>query len=106
MPNVKHALNSFVSFIFQVHLEDNQLRDLSANTFSGLSNLSRVDLRRNLLEKFPLNALALTLTPSDADADARPKAEFLLEGNPLRCDCEMEWVQRINQLAQKQPRYS
>ena len=28
-----------------------------------------------------------------------------LSNNPLECDCEMEWLQRINSLAAKSPRY-
>ena len=26
--------------------------------------------------------------------------EFLIAGNPFFCDCEMEWLQKINQLSQ------
>ncbi len=31
-------------------------------------------------------------------------AEFYLSGNPLSCDCEMEWLKRINKLAEEAPR--
>ena len=30
--------------------------------------------------------------------------DFFLGGNPLSCDCEMEWLKRINQLSAKAPR--
>ena len=30
--------------------------------------------------------------------------DFFLGGNPLSCDCEMEWLKRINRLSSKAPR--
>ena len=84
--------------------------------FNGLVNLTMVNLTYNRLETFPLSALTLSLGKSIFIGNKSVKLSFLiyadhgtlmlaLSENPLECDCEMEWLQRINSLAAKSPRY-
>jgi Leucine-rich repeat (LRR) protein len=47
-------------FLFQIQADSNVLSELAANTFSGLSNLTTVNLTNNRLEKFSINSLAIT----------------------------------------------
>ena len=45
----------------EVIADHNQIVELAPNTFSGLANLTGVDLTHNRLRTFPLSALTLTL---------------------------------------------
>ena len=60
-------------------------------TFFRKDNLTRVDLYANHIADLDQNALRISPT-----SDGRPLPEFYIGGNPFRCDCNMEWVQRIN----------
>ena len=44
---------------FQIQADFNVISELAANTFSGLSNLTTVNLTHNRLEKFAINSLTL-----------------------------------------------
>ena len=48
-------------FLFQIYADRNLISEVGANTFSDLSNLTKINLTGNRLDKFPLNALALQL---------------------------------------------
>uniref|UniRef100_A0A0P5S831 Toll receptor 13 n=1 Tax=Daphnia magna TaxID=35525 RepID=A0A0P5S831_9CRUS len=72
-------------------LSDNQISVVEPNTFVDKANLSRVDLYGNQLVTLNLNALRLS-------PDVQVLPEFYLGGNPFQCDCDMEWLQRINAL--------
>ena len=41
---------------------------------------------------------------TEVSSKSRNPVDFLLGGNPLSCDCEMEWLKRINRLSGKAPR--
>jgi Leucine-rich repeat (LRR) protein len=77
-----------------LRLSHNRLKRIAPDTFSRSSHLRRVELIGNQLENIPLNALRLPPFPV-----SRPLPEFFLGGNPFLCDCEMEWLTRINQLS-------
>lgn len=89
----RQALQSSLQTILADH---NDIFELAANTFSDLTNLTLVNLTHNQLEKFPFSALAISLNHGST--------RMHLSGNPLVCDCEMEWLQRINRLADTSPR--
>ena len=47
--------------MFQISLQNNAISEVAANTFLGLANLTKVDLRYNQIEKFAsINSLALS----------------------------------------------
>ena len=46
---------------FQIQADFNVISELAANTFSGLSNLTTVNLTHNRLEKFAINSLTLRI---------------------------------------------
>ena len=96
--------------------DHNQIVELAPNSFAGLANLTTVNLKHNQLRTFPLSALALTLGKILCYIK-RASLYFIiihtsdhgytlvsLSNNPLECDCQMEWIQRINSLAAKSPR--
>lgn len=76
-------------------INDNRITRVQPFTFLKKHNLSRVDLFGNNIQIMDLSALRLSPYPVD-----RNLPEFYLGGNPFQCDCNMEWLQRINHLDQ------
>ncbi|XP_064121443.1 toll-like receptor Tollo [Macrobrachium nipponense] len=74
-------------------LNDNKISVVEPFTFFKKVNLTRVDLYANQLSKMDMSALRLTKLPPE-----KSLPEFYLGGNPFVCDCNMEWLQRINGL--------
>lgn len=91
---------SLVPSLKELKFQSNLIEEFAPNTLIGLSNLTSVNLSNNRLSKFSLNSLALTRE----QAENTDQVELFLAGNPIVCDCEMEWLQRINDLAQRAPR--
>ncbi len=69
----------------------NQLKHVAPDTFSRATRLRRVELTKNNLAKLPLSALRFPPVSGN-----KPPPEFYLGGNPFLCDCEMEWLTRVN----------
>ncbi|XP_043213540.1 toll-like receptor 6 [Amphibalanus amphitrite] len=67
-------------------LAGNRLETVEPGTFEAKRRLVRVDLSANQLSQ--LDAQAVRLPDDHGD---RP-ADLLLGGNPLLCDCSMDWV--------------
>ncbi|XP_023239365.1 toll-like receptor Tollo [Centruroides sculpturatus] len=76
-----------------VFLNNNRIRNIQPFTFMGKANLTRVDLTNNNLETLEMNAFRLSEV-----ATRRPLPEFSVAQNPYKCDCNMEWLQRIGTL--------
>jgi len=74
-------------------LSNNQISFISPLTFMNKYNLSYVDLTHNSLKSLDINAFRLTPVMSE-----RSLPIFKVSSNPFFCDCNMEWVQRINNL--------
>ena len=72
-------------------LNDNLISTVQPYTFFRKDNLTRVDLYANHISDLDQNAMRISAT-----SDARPLPEFYIGGNPFQCDCNMEWIQRIN----------
>lgn len=77
-----------------IYLNDNLIHTIKPNTFLMKSNLSRVVLYSNKLERIDLAALVLQSVP-----EGKELPQFYIGSNPFFCDCTMEWLQRINQLS-------
>ncbi|VVC27182.1 Hypothetical protein CINCED_3A004293 [Cinara cedri] len=75
-------------------MNDNQIMTVETGTFLKKANITRADMYSNQIGQLDINALRLTPVHSD-----RPLPEFYIGGNPFQCDCKMEWLQRINLLA-------
>lgn len=83
--------------IFQIIFDNNEIHELAPNTFADMENLTNVDLTNNKIQKFPLNSLTI-------NTQLESGAQIQLLGNPVVCDCEMEWIQRIPKLAAESPK--
>lgn len=72
-------------------LNNNNLTSILPMTFATKVNLKHVDLRYNRLSSLDMNAFRFKSIPS-----SRPLPHFLISNNPFYCDCNMEWLQRVN----------
>lgn len=80
--------------IEDVLLNNNKIKIVSAGTFLNKYRLQKVILYGNEIENMDLAALALTPIATDRDLP-----QFYIGNNSFYCDCNMEWLLRINQLA-------
>ncbi|XP_052870843.1 toll-like receptor Tollo [Anopheles cruzii] len=86
--------SSFPQNIETILLNNNELEEIAPETFTGKVNIVKVVLYGNRLRRIEMASLALTPMP-----DTRVLPEFYLGDNLIHCDCSMEWLQRINELA-------
>lgn len=89
--------NSIPNSVELVFLNDNQIRHIEPHTFINKENLTRCDLYANHLQA--LDVKALRILPIDVK---RSLPEFYIGGNPFVCDCNIEWLQKINQQKSRQ----
>ncbi|KAH8371819.1 hypothetical protein KR093_008984 [Drosophila rubida] len=81
-----------------LYLNDNQIAKIQPYTFFKKPNLTRVDLTRNQLTTLEPNALRLSPVAED-----RALPEFYIGHNAYRCDCQLDWLQKINRESRTQP---
>ncbi|KAF7270671.1 hypothetical protein GWI33_016392 [Rhynchophorus ferrugineus] len=92
------AIPNSVEVLF---LNDNRISKVQSYTFFKKPNLTRVDLFGNQITSLDPNALRISAVPPERDLP-----EFYIGGNPYKCDCTMEWLQKANAAsrARTQPR--
>ncbi|BFF96474.1 toll-like receptor Tollo [Drosophila madeirensis] len=81
-----------------LYLNDNQISKIQPYTFFKKPNLTRVDLVRNKLTTLEPNALRLSPIAEDHDIP-----EFYIGHNAYECDCNLDWLQKINRESRTQP---
>lgn len=74
-----------------LYLNDNLISKVQSYTFFKKPNLTRVDLFGNKITSLDPNSLRISAVPQD-----KTVPEFFIGGNPLECDCTMDWLQKIN----------
>lgn len=74
-----------------LYLNDNLISKVQSYTFFKKPNLTRVDLYGNKITSLDPNSLRISAVPQD-----KTVPEFFIGGNPLECDCTMDWLQKIN----------
>ncbi|ETN67760.1 hypothetical protein AND_000432 [Anopheles darlingi] len=65
--------------------------------FMHKTNLTRVDLYANQLTSLDVKALRLQPIPEEKQIP-----EFYIGGNPFICDCNIDWLQKINHVTSRQ----
>jgi len=75
-------------------LNKNKIRSVAVGTFSQKPNLQKVVLHDNEIRKLEVAALGLQPVPENKELPA-----FYIGNNPILCDCTMEWLPRINEMA-------
>lgn len=74
-----------------LYLNDNLISKVQSYTFFKKPNLTRVDLYGNKITSLDPNSLRISAVPQDKSVP-----EFFIGGNPLECDCTMDWLQKVN----------
>uniref|UniRef100_A0A1B0DPS3 Uncharacterized protein n=1 Tax=Phlebotomus papatasi TaxID=29031 RepID=A0A1B0DPS3_PHLPP len=91
------APNNIPNSIELLFLNDNLITQVEPHTFMHKPNLTRVDLYANQITGLELKALRLLPIPA-----TKSLPEFYIGGNPFVCDCNIEWLQKINQQSTRQ----
>ncbi|XP_017065754.1 toll-like receptor Tollo [Drosophila eugracilis] len=81
-----------------LYLNDNLISKIQPYTFFKKPNLTRVDLVRNRLTTLEPNALRLSPIAED-----REIPEFYIGHNAYECDCNLDWLQKVNRESRTQP---
>lgn len=89
----KVTQSSVPNSIELLFFNDNLITTVEPHTFMHKTNLTRVDLYANQITS--LDVKALRLLPV---TEGRPLPEFYIGGNPFICDCNIDWLQKINQV--------
>lgn len=74
-----------------LYLNDNLISKVQSYTFFKKPNLTRVDLYGNKITSLDPNSLRISAVPQDKSVP-----DFFIGGNPLECDCTMDWLQKVN----------
>ncbi|XP_047990471.1 LOW QUALITY PROTEIN: toll-like receptor 7 [Leguminivora glycinivorella] len=82
------AIPNSVELLF---INNNYLNNIHVNTFYEKKNLTRVDMYANEIVHLDQNSLRLAPVPTN-----KTLPEFYIGGNPIKCDCTMEWLQIVN----------
>ncbi|CAL4124847.1 unnamed protein product, partial [Meganyctiphanes norvegica] len=75
-------------------VNSNRITQIAPGAFSEKINISMVDLFDNLLSKIDLTSINLPLVSKNTNVP-----EFYIGGNPIFCDCHMEWMHRIHKIS-------
>ena len=86
---VKLESNSFPAAVETLLLNDNKISQVAPYAFFHLTKLVKADLSVNEISSLTENSLRLS-----TDSVATPS--FNLGGNPIACNCHMQWFQNIN----------
>ncbi|XP_022129543.2 toll-like receptor 7 [Pieris rapae] len=74
-------------------INNNRITNVQVNTFIEKRNLTRVDMYQNSITQLDLNSLRLYPVSLN-----KSLPEFYIGGNPIDCDCSMEWLPLINNM--------
>lgn len=83
--------SSIPNSVQMLYLNDNLISKVQSYTFFKKPNLTRVDLFGNKITILEQNSLRISAVPQN-----KALPEFFIGGNPLECDCTMDWLQKVN----------
>ncbi|KAH8404464.1 hypothetical protein KR222_003578, partial [Zaprionus bogoriensis] len=89
--------NSIPNSIELLFLNDNLITTVDPDTFMHKSNLTRVDLYANQISTLDIKSLRILPV-----VEHRSLPEFYIGGNPFTCDCNIDWLQKINHITSRQ----
>ena len=81
---------TFLGSLETLLLNDNKITTIAPYTFFHQTKLVKVDLSVNEIASFSENALRLS-------TDIQSLPQFNLGGNPIACDCNMQWFKSVNE---------
>ncbi|XP_028893963.2 toll-like receptor 6 [Zeugodacus cucurbitae] len=89
--------SSIPNSIELLFLNDNLIHIVDPDTFMHKSNLTRVDLYANQISTLDIKSLRILPVH-----ELRSLPEFYIGGNPFTCDCNIDWLQKINHIKSRQ----
>ncbi|XP_017487072.1 PREDICTED: toll-like receptor 6 [Rhagoletis zephyria] len=89
--------SSIPNSIELLFLNDNLIHMVDPDTFMHKSNLTRVDLYANQITTLDIKSLRILPVH-----ELRSLPEFYIGGNPFTCDCNIDWLQKINHIKSRQ----
>lgn len=89
--------SSIPNSIELLFLNDNLITTVDPDTFMHKGNLTRVDLYANQITTLDIKSLRILPV-----AEHRALPEFYIGGNPFTCDCNIDWLQKINHITSRQ----
>ncbi|XP_014187691.1 leucine-rich repeat and fibronectin type-III domain-containing protein 5 isoform X2 [Haplochromis burtoni] len=85
-----------MSNLHTLNLDHNMLSYIPEGTFSGLQKLKRLDVTSNKLQKLPPDPIFQRAGVLATSGKMGPTSFALsFGGNPLRCNCELLWLRRL-----------
>ncbi|XP_037940376.1 toll-like receptor Tollo [Teleopsis dalmanni] len=81
-----------------LYLNDNLISTIQPYTFFRKQNLMRVYLIRNKLTTLDPNTFRLSPVSIEKEMP-----QFYVSGNPINCNCDLDWIQKINKDSRTQP---
>ncbi len=82
--------------ITTINLSNNLIDDIPSGTFLNKKHIRKIFMSGNMIKKLQITSLIV----SKFDILREPP-EIFLAGNPLHCDCHMEWLRNINELSEQ-----
>ncbi|XP_070492997.1 toll-like receptor Tollo [Chironomus tepperi] len=82
--------------ITTINLSNNLIDDVPSGTFLNKKHIRKIFLNGNMIKKLQITSLIV----SKFDI-LREAPEIYLAGNPLHCDCHLEWLRNINELSEQ-----
>nr|XP_054754215.1 leucine-rich repeat-containing protein 4-like [Lytechinus pictus] len=73
----------------EIYLSDNQISEIHHHAFDGLTRLAKVVLDGNSIKGMPQ---PVPVPGSMVDSNHAKHVTILLDDNPLRCDCHLNWI--------------
>ncbi|CAB4056589.1 unnamed protein product [Lepeophtheirus salmonis] len=75
-----------------IAINNNMITEVAQSTFAHLTKISKVELRNNFLRNMRMVSLSIS-------SGSQEIPQMTLNGNPFVCDCEMDWMRDINEIA-------
>lgn len=82
--------------ITTINLSNNLIDDIPSGTFLNKRHVRKVFLVGNMIKKLQITSLIVAKFDVNRDAP-----ELYMAGNPLHCDCHIEWLRNINELSEQ-----
>lgn len=82
--------------ITTINLNNNLIDDIPSGTFLNKKHIRKIFLTGNLIKKMQITSLIVAKFDAGRDAP-----ELYMAGNPLHCDCHVEWLRNINELSEQ-----
>lgn len=82
--------------ITTINLNNNLIDDVPSGLFLNKKFIRKIFLVGNMIKK--LQITSLIVSKFDANREA---PEIYMAGNPLHCDCHVEWLRNINELSEQ-----